>query len=515
MAQNNFQISSAAVSDKGLSDKRPNNEDSYIELKDSGLFAVADGVGGAQAGDVASQMAMEILAEAFINLEKGGDAEERMKAAIRQANTAICQLSDNLSQLSTMATTVAALHTNGNIATIGHVGDSRIYRLDSNNDLLRETQDHSMVEEAVTAGRMTPDQAAVHPNRNIISRALGADDNVEIDMKTIMFEPDTTFLVCTDGITRHISDIELKQILESENDALSICQQLKTLCYKRGAEDNLTAVVVKVSSKMLETGVDEKPLDIDFEEETVAAKRPSLVNSSVLSSAASVDKDSEVPFQEQEKISVKDLESDLISFQAKIDNDEPISKNEKESSAVNLESYAKTVDNADGIAGKLISGLVWFLIGGLIGAGITYFWLNDQKTETVNDIPEPRTEEPFVSSFEQRRKNVDENPAQFIAANISPQSAEDFYLIGRAYLRQGNYADARIAFENAKEKLNEINNENDENLAFEIAQGLSIVNDPFAQKTFEKELGISKSVDSNTQVNNSDTNSANQTQGEP
>ena len=91
MTQNNLHISSAAITDKGLSEKRPQNEDSYLELRDSGFYAVADGVGGAQAGDVASQMAMEILGEAFINLQEGGDAEERLKLAIEQANSAIFQ----------------------------------------------------------------------------------------------------------------------------------------------------------------------------------------------------------------------------------------------------------------------------------------------------------------------------------------------------------------------------------------------------------------------------------------
>ena len=214
MTENNFQIDSAAVSDKGLSEKRPQNEDSYLEINERGLFAVADGVGGAQAGDVASQMAMEIVAEAFINLRENGDAEEMMKIAIERANEAIYQMSHDLPQLSTMATTIVALQIDGNIATIGHVGDSRIYRLDEKGNLYRETQDHSMVEEEVRAGRMTAHQAATHPSRNVISRALGAEGSVEVDMKTIMFEPGTTFLLCSDGITRHIDDFQLRELLQ-------------------------------------------------------------------------------------------------------------------------------------------------------------------------------------------------------------------------------------------------------------------------------------------------------------
>jgi protein phosphatase len=184
MTENNFQIDSAAISDRGLSEKRLQNEDSYLELNEQGLFAVADGVGGAQAGDVASQMAVEVLGEAFINLQKNGDAEEMMKIAIERANEAIFQMSHDLEQLSTMATTIVALHVSGNIATIGHVGDSRLYRLDPKGDFFRETEDHSVVEEEVRAGRMTAAQALNHPSKNIISRALGAEQSVVVDMKT-------------------------------------------------------------------------------------------------------------------------------------------------------------------------------------------------------------------------------------------------------------------------------------------------------------------------------------------
>ncbi|NJM53014.1 MAG: serine/threonine-protein phosphatase [Blastocatellia bacterium] len=165
MTQNSFQMMTSAVSDRGLSEKRPQNEDSYLEMPERGLFAVADGVGGAQAGDVASQMAVEILAEAFNNLGNTGDVEELMNEAISRGNGAIYQMSHDLPQLSTMATTIVALQISGNIATIGHVGDSRLYRLDSRGNLFRETQDHSVVEEEVRAGRMTPEQAENHPSK--------------------------------------------------------------------------------------------------------------------------------------------------------------------------------------------------------------------------------------------------------------------------------------------------------------------------------------------------------------
>src|SRR5688572_27860917 len=269
--ENNFTITSASVSDRGLSEKRPENEDSFLVLEERGLYAVADGVGGAQAGDVASQMAVEILGEAFINQPVDFDAEDVMRAALERANSAIYQMASDLPQLSSMATTIVALHVYGNIATIGHVGDSRAYRLDHQGNLRRETHDHSVVEEEVRAGRMTPEQAANHPSKNVISRALGAEEDVEIDLKTIMVEPGTTFLLCSDGITRHIDDAEIGGLLANGNPA-SVCDRLKEICYSRGAEDNLTAVVVRVTGEPAHEFSSAAAAG-DGEEQTIASAR--------------------------------------------------------------------------------------------------------------------------------------------------------------------------------------------------------------------------------------------------
>src|SRR5437773_1493392 len=268
-----FRIVSGSVSDRGLSEKRPQNEDSYLDMIERGIFAVADGVGGAQAGEVASQMAMEILGEAFANQADGADAEETLKAAIERANTAIFQMAHELPQLSTMATTIVALHVAGDIATIGHVGDSRLYRVDRDGDLHRETADHSMVADEVRAGRMTEQQAENHPSRNIISRALGAEAAVEVDLKTIMIEPGTTFLICSDGITRHVSDEEIRGVLTFGGDAIDICEYLKNLCYERGAEDNLTAVVIKAGTTAAAAGAAPSIIPAIDEEPTVATAR--------------------------------------------------------------------------------------------------------------------------------------------------------------------------------------------------------------------------------------------------
>ncbi len=278
-----FQIESAAISDRGLSQKRPQNEDSFLEINQKGIFAVADGVGGAQAGEVASQMAVELIGEAFTNLRAGVDAESVMRMALEQANSSIHQMSNDLAQLSKMATTVVALHVEGSIATIGHVGDSRLYRLDSEGTLHRETEDHSMVAEEVRAGRMTEEQAENHPSKNIISRALGAETTVDVDLKTMMVGGDSTFLLCSDGVTRHIGDTEIANLLAASEPLESICERIKTLCYDRGAEDNLTAVIVKLTSapatqpfipNSLSTENRDDFLTMpDFDEETVTTAR--------------------------------------------------------------------------------------------------------------------------------------------------------------------------------------------------------------------------------------------------
>src|SRR5215212_1366766 len=255
-----FQIQSAVLSDRGLNERRPLNEDAYLHDRQRSIFAVADGVGGAEAGEVASQTAIEVLDEAFRHQTDGTDVEDLMELAIQRANASIHQMAQEHAKFSMMATTIVALHLKGNVATFGHVGDSRLYRLSPDGQLHRETEDHSIVEEEVRAGRMTPEQAANHPSKNVISRALGAEQGVEVDMKTMEVAEGTEFLLCSDGITRHISDNELRQLLVMNNDLEELCRELKRRCYERGAEDNLTAVVVRVGKHV---GADERVSELE------------------------------------------------------------------------------------------------------------------------------------------------------------------------------------------------------------------------------------------------------------
>ena len=231
-----------SITDRGLNPRRTANEDRLLALPDSGLFLVADGVGGHRGGQVASQTAVDVFTEAFQNRP----AEELLsvvKATIHAANQSIYKASHELAELDGMASTLAVVALEGMRAVIAHVGDSRVYRFDGRK-LFCETEDHSEVNDALRAGTLTQAQAANHPHRNIINRALGADAEVEADLKVVTLEARTSFLLCSDGITRHISDAELEKLMNSGQHPNNICAQLKDMCFARGAEDNLTAVIV-------------------------------------------------------------------------------------------------------------------------------------------------------------------------------------------------------------------------------------------------------------------------------
>jgi serine/threonine protein phosphatase PrpC len=508
--QEEVQIISASISDRGLSEKRPQNEDSYLELRESGLFAVADGVGGAQAGDVASQMAMEILAEAFINLQEDGDAETRMRLAIERANAAIFQMSHDLPQLSSMATTVVALHLNGNVATIGHVGDSRLYRLAPNGDLFQETLDHSVVEEEVRAGRMTPEQAAVHPSRNVISRALGAEPLVEIDLKTIAVEPNTMFIACSDGVTRHIDDHELRNLLIQAPDADSLCETIKEICYERGAEDNLTAVVVRIDSPFAEEFVG-SPFTDSAEEETIATARDAEADRA--DGEFGSEEAPEAVFSENGSLPVErtpDSEADTDEFEALTDAADVSeaappdgismkpSGNESFLSILSEGSPGKgpgdagsAADEAEtgarvgmGVIGKIFVALVLLLAGAVAGGAAVYFLRGAEQPVVIQ--PSPVTQKIPLTTFEQAKAEVYKNPAAAIATlSANPQNSEDLYFLGLAYVLNARYEEAGLALKKARDQLPEFDEDQRPNLAKEIAFAMTLVENPAAREAFE------------------------------
>ena len=223
----------------GLSDpgrRRRRNEDAYVVSPP--LFAVADGMGGAQAGELASRIAVEAMGE-----QGGAAGEERVTTLIREANRRIFARSSQDAAASGMGTTMtAALVGPAGTVTIGHVGDSRAYLLRAGH-LEQLTEDHSLVAELVRTGRLSPDEAERHPQRSVITRALGTDPDVDVDVVTVQAETGDLFLICSDGLTSMVADEEIQETLEDSRDDLE--QAARSLIQKAnrgGGEDNITVV---------------------------------------------------------------------------------------------------------------------------------------------------------------------------------------------------------------------------------------------------------------------------------
>lgn len=517
-------IVSASVSDRGLSEKRPQNEDSFLEIPQRGIFAVADGVGGAEAGEVASQMAMEILGEAFTNFADGSDAEEVMRIALQRANAAIYEMANELPQLSRMATTVVALHIAGDIATIGHVGDSRLYRIDGNGRLYRETDDHSVVAEEVRAGRMTEEQAENHPSKNIISRALGAEPAVDIELKTIMFEPGTTFLLCSDGVTRHIPDAELERFMASGAEPATICEHIRVLCYERGAEDNLTAVIARAGTLVdIDVTIPYHPL-VNAEEATVATTRGSFETEAA--AAALADDEDELleigtadltmpeeqpevvrsvvppmavdPFQHPASV-IEPAAQPEADIQAQADSDMHETIDMSTVRTTRPDSFSMFGDDGEGAVaekpgfiGAILKSVGLLLLGGVIGLASYYFVLAPKAQSPVAvQQTEMRSGNEPLTAFEENRRTVDKMPAEALARfGADPRDAEDFFLVGRAHLLLGHYPEARQAFTTSLERIAAGNVEpsNAKSIQTEIAIEMTVTSDSTIRGILEKNL---------------------------
>lgn len=502
---NQFEVDSAAVSDRGLNPSRPHNEDSYLDLPEHGIFAVADGVGGAQAGEVASQMAVEILGEAFANMPQDADGELIMRAAISKANEAIFEMSSELPQLSKMATTIVAMHLKGDVATIGHVGDSRLYRISPSGVIVQETLDHSIVAEEVRAGRMTEEEAAVHPSRNIISRALGAEPSVEVDLKTIMIEPGTSFLLCSDGITRHVANDEIHQLVGNGSEVANACSRLKDLCFARGAEDNLTAVVVRVGSDSLATiRTDfQTPYFDEDDEDTIATARAAnepqdFEEPTVATPASRFEIVEEEPINfEPEGVDQPLIEPNDVTAEEDASVDEmatslrPRAAQPRAVEAAAVPAYVKAEPRRGSSFGRMAALLLFFLVGAAAGAGGYYYWSLNNPTVVVQQAPvitEQKSETIPLTAFEESRRLVDADPKKYLAVNTNPQDGEDYYLLGRAYLLTGEWYQARTAFNTAKSRLSEVDKRDRQTISNEIEMALAIIGSGPATENFSKAI---------------------------
>ncbi len=238
----------------GLSDpgrRRRRNEDAYVISPP--LFAVADGMGGAQAGELASRIAVEAIGE-----QAGARGEERVTTVIREANRRIFARSSEDASASGMGTTMtAALVGEDGTVTIGHVGDSRAYLLRGGR-LEQLTEDHSLVAELVRTGRLSAEDAEHHPQRSVITRALGTDPEVDVDIFTVEAEAGDLFLLCSDGLTTMVVDEEILHTLEDSRDDLEqAARSLIRQANRAGGEDNITVVFFELADDEPETPVDD------------------------------------------------------------------------------------------------------------------------------------------------------------------------------------------------------------------------------------------------------------------
>ena len=223
--------------------QRHANEDSYFAR--APLFAVADGMGGAQAGEVASRIA----AGAFERRGRVSDekpAEGQLEEIAQAANREIHQLAQEDSSRAGMGTTLTSAVLRDDEVALGHVGDSRAYVL-RDGQLKRLTKDHSLVEELRRQGRLTEEQAEEHPQRSIITRALGPEPSVNVDTMTFPAKDGDVFLLCSDGLTTMVSDDEIRQILTEARTLRSGVSKLIEAANRGGGRDNITAVAFRVA----------------------------------------------------------------------------------------------------------------------------------------------------------------------------------------------------------------------------------------------------------------------------
>ncbi|HEY3285770.1 MAG TPA: Stp1/IreP family PP2C-type Ser/Thr phosphatase [Gemmatimonadaceae bacterium] len=228
---------------------RSGNEDSFFAEADSrrGVFMVADGMGGHAAGEVASEMAVQIVARALLQLESvmQRDAAERTAQSLRDANRAIYDRMLAETDKQGMGTTASVLLLSDGHYLIGQIGDSRIYML-RDGALTQLTKDHSYVQEQVDAGLLTPEQARYHPYSNVITRCVGASEAVEPDLYAGEAKVGDVFLVASDGLTGMVDDRRLQQILLARSGPGRIVDSLIAEANGRGGLDNITAIVVQV-----------------------------------------------------------------------------------------------------------------------------------------------------------------------------------------------------------------------------------------------------------------------------
>ncbi|NLO89308.1 MAG: Stp1/IreP family PP2C-type Ser/Thr phosphatase [Clostridia bacterium] len=230
------------VTHRGLRDK---NEDSFLIEPERKIFAVADGMGGHRAGEVASALAVKTVREYLLNVKEPKEALKDIEKAVQEANKKVYTHSCQNSKQEGMGTTLTVLWIVDMKAYVAHVGDSRAYLL-RDGEIALITSDHSFVQELVREGSITESEARVHPRRNLLTRAVGIEKETSIDVTSFSLKKGDFVLLCTDGLSGTICDEEIKDIIYFSKTVEEACENLVKAACSRGGEDNITSVLVYI-----------------------------------------------------------------------------------------------------------------------------------------------------------------------------------------------------------------------------------------------------------------------------
>ncbi len=253
-----------AVTDTGR--QRRANEDSLLAR--SPLFVVADGMGGAQAGEVASRIAVDSFRP---GLEDASQPERELAEMARAANARIHELSHSNAEQAGMGTTLTAVYIGEEEVAIAHVGDSRAYCL-RDGELLRLTDDHSLVDELMRQGRLTPEEAVEHPQRSVITRALGPEGTVEVDTRSFRARAGDLYLLCSDGLTTMLAEEEILALLLANPRLRDAGEALIASANEAGGRDNITVVLLRLE----EVRAGEQPADEPADEHPTMTGAPAV-----------------------------------------------------------------------------------------------------------------------------------------------------------------------------------------------------------------------------------------------
>ncbi len=283
-----LRAAAAGISDVGL--QRDHNEDSFAILNDQELYVVADGMGGHRAGDVASRLATDAMVEFFRATAaedvtwpfhfdaRLSEEENRLLTGIRIANRQIIERSLRSRECHGMGTTIvgALFSAEKQKMYIGHVGDSRAYRVRLGK-IVQLTRDHSLVNDYLLAmPELTEEQRSELP-KNVITRALGMQDHVTVDLQSDDAEPGDLYVLCSDGLSGMIEDSEILETAKNTDDLTDACRQLVALANEHGGEDNITAVIVRIEEDRVDAHADTPPQSSEPEPKPVADQPPESV----------------------------------------------------------------------------------------------------------------------------------------------------------------------------------------------------------------------------------------------